>query len=143
VTVAAVAEEGEIPGEEDEGIETSIAAVAEVLIDEVHAIRDHHGDATLETEVHSEAHPGNQTHMCLVAAEDQDEMTGQDPLCQSHDHHLPAVQSQSPVLHPVAVIAPHRDHALHLLAGDLGHQIGESTPIEDVAAELEEEVPTA
>jgi len=78
--------EEETAGVEGEVTETWIMEEGEVLIAEVHDIRDLHQVGTLETEYPSGELQENPIDMCPVVVEDRDgTMIGGDPLHPSQD----------------------------------------------------------
>jgi hypothetical protein len=142
LTVVVVAEEAATLGEEVVVIESLIVVMAEVLIEGDQDIQGHHVDAIHGIEAHSEELQENPIPMYPVAAEDHDEITGQDRRPPYLAPHLPYGQTLGLVHRRVAVNGLPRDHALHLPAGDLDRLIDERTHIEAVVAGEEEEVQT-
>jgi hypothetical protein len=139
VNGAVALEGGETVGEVGEGTTetgTSTVAVVGDLIDEVHAIRDHHRvNATLENGTHSEVNL-----IPTYPAEDEEEMRGGDLLRPNHLQDRLHDQNQSLARPLAAVVAHHQDHArLPHVAEDLVAQRDVAVHTEAVEDEVEEE----
>ncbi|KAE8441345.1 hypothetical protein EG329_005494 [Mollisiaceae sp. DMI_Dod_QoI] len=110
-------------------IETLIAERDEGLIDEDHAIRDHHAVETPEKEIHIEVYQGSQTPTYLLGVAVEDAMIEGDLRHLHPDLLLLHVQNQDLALHLGAVAVHHPR-----VAGP-GRQIDEEIRTEDVGVE--------